>query len=743
MSTRAARCPGFRSLLRMLRDQAVVLGLATALAAAAAERPRIGLVLGGGGARGAAHLGVLEELERLRVPVDCVAGTSMGALVAGAWVAGRTRPRCAAAMQAADWADMFVDGTNHADLDLRSRRLQQRFLPGTETGITAAGAISAARPGAGPAHQAVHQPLVRAETGEPRLESLPLPLSLLATDIGTGARVVLREGSLPEAMRASMAVPGLLAPLNWQGRKLVDGGLVDNLPVREVRDRCGAEVVIAVNVGSPPLAADAITGLLSITAQMVALLTEQNVVASLASLTPRDLLIRPDLGDITAADFERHAEAAERGRHAVREHEAALAALALPAREYAAWQRATHRREGDVPRVDAIEVLGLSRVAPEVLLQHVQQRAGAPLDVEQLSQDLVRAYADGHYERVDYAVRRETGPSGRRSVLELRATEKSWGPDYLRLGLQLQSTLSQGSGYQLRAALQRTWLNRRGAELLVAGEIGDASGLELQFTQPLDMAQRVFVDARTSYRRARSDYFLGGQRIAEYRQARRDLELGLGRNLVQLGQLRAAAWAGRSKRELETGLDLFSGLPALRGRGWLLEAELDRMDRLYFPRDGWSTSARWRSDERQGWHRLALEGRAVGTWGDWVVGTRASWTGTTRGQLPLEEAPRLGGFLHLTGYATGQLIGEDIGYAHVRAERIIGRLPLGLRGDMRFGLALEAGRVGTPYTLQKRDGTLGGLALYLGGETPLGSVYVGLGRAAGGAFNAYLFLGTP
>ena len=710
---------------------------------AASERPRIGLVLGGGGARGAAHVGVLEELERLRVPVDCVAGTSMGALVAGAWAAGRTPAEMTAAMQAADWNGMFVDGTDHADLDLRARRLQQRYLPGTETGITAAGAVSPPGLVQGQRIKLFINALVRAETGEPRLEALPLPLSLVATDIGTGARVVLREGSLPEAMRASMAVPGLLAPLNWQGRKLVDGGLVDNLPVREVRERCGAEVVIAVNVGSPPLAADAITGLLSITAQMVALLTEQNVVASLASLTPRDLLIRPALGDITAADFARHAEAAERGRQAVREHEAALAALALPATAYAAWQRENHRREGDVPRVDAIEVRGLGRVPPEVLLRHVRQQAGAPLDVELLSQDLVRAFADEHYERLDYAVRRESGPQGKRSVLELRAAEKSWGPDYLRLGLQLQSTLSQGSGYQLRAALQRTWLNRLGAELLVAGEIGNVTGLELQFTQPLEMAQRLFTDARVAYRRERSDYFLRDQRIAEYRQARQDLELGIGRNLVQLGQVRAAAWSSRSTRELETGIDLFSSLPEPRGHGWQLEAEMDRLDRLYFPRGGWSASARWRADERNGWRRLALDGRAVRTWGDWVLGTRASWTGTTRGQLPLAEAPRLGGFLQLTGYATGQLIGEDIGYGHVRAERVIGQLPLGLRGDMRFGLALEAGRVGRPYTLQKREGTLGGLALYLGGETPLGSVYVGLGRAAGGAFNAYLFLGTP
>ena len=187
----------------------------------------------------------------------------------------------------------------------------------------------------------------------------------------------------------------------------------------------------------------------------------------------------------------------------------------------------------------------------------------------------------------------------------------------------------------------------------------------------------------------------------------------------------------------------FAALPERRMGGWVLGVDLDRMDRLYFPRSGWALLAQWRADERSGWRRVHVEGRAARPWGDWVLAGRASWTASTDGALPLSEAPRLGGFLNLTGFAAGQLIGDDMAYGHVRAERIIGRLPLGLRGDMRLGMALEAGRVGQPYTRQNREGLLRGAALYVGGETPLGSVYVGLGRASGGATNAYLFLGTP
>ena len=284
-------------------------------------RPKVGLVLGGGGARRAAHIGVLEVLESLRIPVDCVADTSMGALVAGAWASGLSPAQLRQEMAKADWDDLFQDNANFADLNFRGKRLSQRFLPGSETGIKDNGAVSPPGVVLGQKIKLFFNHLVRADTGEPQIDRLPLPLSIIATDIGSGDRVVYRDGSLTQAMRASMSVPGLMAPLEYRRRKLVDGGLVDNVPIREVRDRCGAQVVIAVNVGSPLLKPEEVSGLLSISAQMVALLTEQNVSASLAQLTPQDILIKPDLGTITAADFGRHAEAADRGRAA------ALAAL--------------------------------------------------------------------------------------------------------------------------------------------------------------------------------------------------------------------------------------------------------------------------------------------------------------------------------------------------------------------------------------------------------------------------------
>lgn len=707
--------------------------------ATAPRRPRVGLVLGGGGARGTAHVGVLEVLERLRVPVDCVAGTSMGALVAGAWAAGVSPTAMREVLARADWVDMFVDNPDYSELNFRNKRLLQRFLPGTETGVTGLGLTTPPGVVTGQKVKLFINQLVRADTGERLIEQLPLPLSIIATDIGTGERVAYRQGSLTQAMRASMAVPGLLAPVKDGGRLLVDGGLVDNVPISEVRERCGAEVVIAVNVGSPLLRPEQIGGLLSISAQMVALLTEQNVTRSLALLGPGDIYLQPDLGEISAASFERHAEAADRGRAAAEAVAGRLATLGVDEATYAQWQRRIDGRERPVPRVDAVEIAGLSRVNPAVLQRYLRQQPGEELDTAALNRDLLRAYGDGHYAAVDYSLLsvRE------KNVLRITPVEKPWGPDYLRLALTLESDFRQGSAYQLRAGYQKTWLNRLGGELLFTGEVGSATGATAEWYQPLDAAQRWFGDVQLGYRTQRQDVYVSGQRIAEFRLARSMAEVSAGRSFSLVGQLRAGWRETHLDATLETGLPLLPLPDERRTAGWVLALELDQLNALYFPSSGWGVRAELFGSPQRDYTRFDLDLRGAVPWGSYVLGGRLAVTSSPSGLLPADNAARLGGFLYLTGYASGQLVGDSVRYAQLRAARIVGRLPLGLRGDMRVGLALEAGKVGRPYTPQRREGWLGSAALYAGGETPIGAVYLGLGRAAGGATNAYLFIGTP
>ena len=702
-----------------------------------AERPKVGLVLGGGGARGAAHIGVLEELERLRIPVDCVAGTSMGALVAGAWASGLDAATLRSEIGKADWNDLFQDNPGYNDINFRSKRLAKRYLPGSEAGVTATGLVTPPGVVSGQKIKLFFNQLVHANAGDRLIEKLGLPVSIIATDIGTGARVVFREGSLTLAMRASMSVPGLMAPLEYDGRKLVDGGLVDNLPIQEVRDLCGANVVIAVNVGSPLLEASEISGLLSVSTQMVSILTEQNVTLSLATLSADDIYIKPDLTGLTAAQFDRSGEAADRGRSAARAA-AALESLSVDAQTYAAWRQRWTPKDEPQPRIDAIEIAGLKTVNPAVVKRYLEQKTGERLDVPQLNRDLLRAYGDGYYERVDYTLTRQ----GEQNLLRITPIEKAWGPDYLRFGLNLSSTLTGRSIFSLRAAYQKTWLNSLGAELVASAELGSNTGIGAEFYQPLDPAQRYFVHAAASVRRENFALFANDLRISDYRNSIGRLDLTTGLNLGLTGQVRLGLRDERQTVTIETGVPVLPAEP-LHIRGWLASWETDQKNQLHIATTGWSGKGSWFESAAGDYNKLNLNLEGSYQLQEWVLGLRGSYVGSLYGELPPQEMGRLGGFLNLSGFANDQLMGDRVSYGHVRAERILGRMPLGLSGDLRVGFAMEVGKVADPLSEPSRTGLLNSTAIYLRGETPFGPAYIGLGQSSSGPVTAYFFIGTP
>jgi len=266
---------------------------------------------------------------------------------------------------------------------VRAKQIDDRFFSALEFGMSREGLRYREGAVAGTKIKLFFNELVHADLGARNIEDLPLPLTLLATDIGSGERVAMRSGDLTTAMRASMSVPGAVAPVLREGRKLVDGGLVDNVPVQEVRDRCGAEVVIAVNVGSPLTKPEDVTGIFSVVGQMVNLLTEQNVSRSLALLKPTDIYMRPELGTITAASFDRQMEAADIGHRTALAQAQKLSRLSLPPAEYEAWRK---RLRGATPPqrvVDAIEIGETRFVNRETVRRAITQEEGKPLDTKQ------------------------------------------------------------------------------------------------------------------------------------------------------------------------------------------------------------------------------------------------------------------------------------------------------------------------------------------------------------------------
>ncbi|NBW24340.1 MAG: patatin [Betaproteobacteria bacterium] len=732
--------PYIHILLQACATALAVAALATTASATEGQRPRIGLVLGGGGARGAAHVGVLKKLQELKIPVDCVAGTSMGGLVAGAFSSGLSPSEMQIALKEADWRDMFSDSASYADFTPRLKGSSQSYIPGSEGGLKNGTLQFPSAVLSGQKIKFFIDRLVRANAAPQRIEGQPLPLALVTTDIVTGATRVWRSGDLATLMRATMSVPGLMAPVKYEGLSLVDGGLVDNVPIAQVQQLCQPDVVIAVNVGSPLLKAEDIDASpLAVTGQMINLLTEQNVTQSLTRLRPGvDVYIRPGLDGITAGDFERSEETIARGYAAAAAAEPELRRLAASEEQYAAWQRSVSRQALPDITVQAIHATGLPPTQAQVLTEKLDTKPGATLSVQTLENDLLKAYGEGKYSNVAYQLVQESDAT----ALNIVATEKPWGPDLVRAGVNFSWGTSEEARYNIRGAYHQTRLNEDGGELLLTGQLGSDNALGADFYQPLDAASAWFVQSQGFVGTYAADLYQNGTAQARFRVDVAEINGGLGLNLGRYGVLKSGLLQRHQRAETTIGSSsLLGDNTTVDNTAWFISADLDRFNSPFFPTAGW----RARLTQTRASDYTKLDGSYAQSFslGAYVLTGRMAFTRATDGTLPISDSASLGGTNNLTGLAHGQIVGSDMRYLGVRSEKIIGRMPLGMRGDLRLGLSYEAGSMQQRYSETQGSGIIRSSGVYLGGETPLGPLYLGVAKASENDARLFLFLGNP
>ena len=216
------------------------------------HRLRIGLVLSGGGARGIAHVGVLQVLQQLHVPIDAIAGTSMGAVVGGLYASGLSPEQIAATLRSVNWQRAFRDRPPREELTLRRKQEDENFLVEFPIGIRGGRPVLPMGLIEGQSLTEVLRLLTLPVARIDRFDDLPTPFRAVATDLETGQEVVIGSGDLTSAMRASLSAPGVFVPVERGGRMLVDGGISDNVPV-DVARAMGVDVVIVVDVDFPLL----------------------------------------------------------------------------------------------------------------------------------------------------------------------------------------------------------------------------------------------------------------------------------------------------------------------------------------------------------------------------------------------------------------------------------------------------------------------------------------------------------
>ncbi|QYJ75782.1 patatin-like phospholipase family protein [Shewanella sp. FJAT-52076] len=716
--------------------------------AQAADRPKVGLVLSGGGAKGAAHVGVLKVLEEQNIPVDYVAGTSIGAYVAGMYALGYSASEIEAIMMNVDWNRGYSDTIPREALSYRDKQLRDKYNIPLNIGY----ADAEVKTPSGLLRGQTMSLLLRESTDVVRefasFDELAIPYRAVATDLATSQPVILSSGSVIKAMQASATVPGALQPMLIEGQLLVDGGIANNMPVDVVK-AMGADIIIAVDIGSPLVGNDELNSTIAVLNQLSTMLTAASTEAQKKLLTDKDVLIRPAIDALSTTDFSIMSTALALGEQAAREQLAQLQGLGIEAQQYAEYQHSKRDRSrvwlDDMQRpVVDIVYDNHSRVSESLLEDTLGIKAGQVVKREDLEAGVNQLYALNRFERVD-AEFTDT-PEGR--VLTVSTKAKSWGPNYFDLGFNWEDDFTADSAVTLDTAYTMTNLNDNGGEWRNELKLGYEKLLGTEFYQPLDRDQEFYGRARYQYEITAWELFDANNKVFEFDKDSHRIDLGLGLNFAQLGQLELGVTGERGKISNEALLleDLkFSSY------GGYFQIGYDSLNSISFPTSGNRVTLRVtvrKEDYHIDDYELETSTQVQADWkGALGVGNHAFV-----GKVSLESSDNdgesyvhlaeLGGFLNLSGYRKDSLVGAHKVFGAFVYQYDLGRDALGMTDyPLYLGASLEAGNV----WWEMKDVSLQDLiyagSIYIGTDTDLGPAALGIGLTDDGQRSFYLFVG--
>jgi NTE family protein len=678
----------------------------------------------------------------MRIPVDYVAGTSMGAIVGALFAIGLTPDQIEAEMMAVDWDDLFSDKPAREKRTFRRKQDDSSYFLPIEFGL--AGRRIVLAPG-----MIAGQKLAFAFpnpdfylAGRDGFDNLAYPFRPVATDLGTGEMVVLERGNLLKAVRASMSIPGVFPPVEWEGRELVDGYLARNLPVDVVR-AMGADIVIAVDVGALPdsTSRDELRSLVGIAEQTSLIQARQNVLPQLAAA---DVVIHPDLQGISSRDFQRVGATIAPGDAAARAVADRLQDLALTPQDYARHLAAHTIPAPGAITIDEVVISNNSSVDDATIRRQIRQREGQYLYLHELEEDLTRIYDFGVFELVDFQLSRAPTAAGDSTTLTVVAKRKFYEPNILNFGLAYTGGEAGHSELSVRLRVTSLELTGWGGELRTDVQLGETDALRAEFYQPLSWTRRPFAALRLTVRSQVRAWYYDMVKWGDYLEKEQAGELHLGWRLGQAGELRGGLMYGHIRTRDTTGLSL-AEFEGPRG-GYVVEAAADVMNAAVFPTHGSVAQARLffaSPDFGSGLDYTRLEGlvRTVFTTrGNSVeFGARGgSGLGT---DLPEFDLFTAGGLGRLGGYSKDQLRGEAYAIASLGWYRHLGGRGSPYSTQWYAGALVEAGNA----WLRPDEASLGDLrgcgSIFLGARTLLGPLLLTYARALDGNDAVYITLG--
>lgn len=702
-------------------------------------RPKVGLVLSGGAARGLAHIGVLKALEEQGVRIDAIAGTSMGAVVGGLYASGYSIEELEHLARTLDWQQALSDAPPRKDVPFRRKQDDRDFLVKQKLSFRDDGSLGLPLGVIQGQNLSLLLESKLAHTADIRdFDKLPIPFRAVATDIASGEKVVFRRGHLPQVVRASMSIPAVFAPVELDGRLLVDGGMVDNIPLDVVREM-GVDMAIVVDIGTPLRSRKQLATVVDVLNQSITLMTRRNSEEQLASLHRDDILVQPALAAFGVTDFGRAQDMIDAGYRATRALDARLAVLRQAGgdSQLAAARSAQQR----TPIITAIKVENDSKVSDDVIRYYIRQPIGEPLELERLETDMGTLYGLDYFDRVQYRVVHK----GDDNTLVINARGKRGGTDYLRLGLNLSDDMRGDSAFNLGASYRVNGINRLGAEWLTRAQIGDQQELYSEFYQPLDVGSRYFVAPYLSLGSQNIEATLDNDPVAEYRLERYGFGLNLGRQIGTYGEVRLGVGKAWGEAEVRIG---DQDLPKVSfNEGFYeLKYSFDTLDNVYFPHSGEDIGLTLRkydrsldsdTDYRQ-WQFNIDKALSYGP-NTWVFGGR--YGRTLDDTDVVTSSFVLGGARQLSGFRQDSVSGQNISLMRiVYYRRLTPRAYLPLDFPLYLGGSLERGRAWNNDN-EFDSGYINAASIFLGLDTPLGPLNISYGANTEHQKAVYLNLG--
>ncbi|MGC9387255.1 MAG: patatin-like phospholipase family protein [Hydrogenovibrio sp.] len=691
------------------------------------KRPKIGLVLPGGGAHGLAHIGVLKELERLKIPIDYISGTSMGALVGGLYASGLSPEEIEAFADNVDWNQTFNDSNSRNYLSFRRKEDQFHYLVKGEFGFDGTTFKLPSGLLLGQQQAMILEGMTLPVSHIHDFDKLPTPFRAVATNARTGQEVILKSGDLASALRASMSVPGIFAPVHIDGQSLVDGGVTNNTPIDVVRNM-GADIVIVSDIHSKTPEKEA-NSYLGVSSQIISSVINANSLRQLDTLQPQDILIRPNIPEaIGSANFDHPKELIEIGLKAAEAKAPTLRKLSDPNFK----PRPIHRH---LEKIDAIQINNTTRLSDTVIRQYLRQKTGQFIDRNQLEIDITQLYGLGFFELITYQILEENG----KNTLIITATPPSWGPNFFKLKFNLASNINDSNFFNL--GLRHTYMpaNGLGGEWRNEINIGQTQLFKSAFYQPLSDDQKLYIQPsfeikNTVYELNRYSHISSTQ--LEQQTITPALEIGynhtprfrsFGGYYWEDGKITIGKNADTQQKQHYNDNTLYVGLQydslnqvAFPDNGSLLNLSyFNTLNRIDNPGKSQEFKAFLSSYYSYKRHTVNVHFEAYKAESDKTQN--------------IHRAYALGGFQNLSGYSEDALIGNDLIFARLKYLYRMSSSNNPLDFPFYVGATLEAGNIFDDYYMTGRDP----LAVNWENTKQAGSVFVGMNSFVGPVYFAY------